>query len=82
LFRNGLPLLRLTCFAPPPNLLDMSADPYAHDYSDREQPDVLCLFDVDGTLTVPRQVGTLSSPVVVTSWPDVLLSCCRVGDQG
>ncbi|EGD83221.1 phosphomannomutase 2 [Salpingoeca rosetta] len=26
------------------------------DFSDREQPDVLCLFDVDGTLTVARSV--------------------------
>jgi len=26
------------------------------DFSDREQPDVLCLFDVDGTITVARDV--------------------------
>ena len=25
-------------------------------FADRENPDVLCLFDVDGTLTVPRSV--------------------------
>lgn len=47
-------------------------------FADRENPDVLCLFDVDGTLTVPRSVITPE----MKSFMAALRKKCVVGIVG